>query len=56
MAIEVTVRDTESGETETKTIENDYIVVTAGNRHLVHVTEHAGGTTLLSIATLRGDE
>lgn len=30
MAIEVTVRDTETGESETQTIENDVVVVTAG--------------------------
>lgn len=30
MSIEVTVRDTESGESSTATIENDYVIVTAG--------------------------
>lgn len=30
MAIEVTVRDTESGESQTKRIDNDYVLVTAG--------------------------
>lgn len=35
MAIEVTVRDTETGETRTKTITDDFIVVCAG-RHYVH--------------------
>lgn len=32
--IEITVRDTESGETTTETIEDDYVIVTAG-RHYV---------------------
>lgn len=31
MSIEVTVRDTESGESQTATIANDYILVTAGS-------------------------
>jgi hypothetical protein len=30
MSIQVTVTDTESGDTETQTIENDYVLVTAG--------------------------
>lgn len=40
MSIRVTVEDTESGETETKTIENDVIVVTAGTCYVDHVADY----------------
>lgn len=34
--IEITVRDTETGETQTETIENDYVVITDGNRYVAN--------------------
>ncbi len=35
VATEITVRDTETGETQTRTIENDHILICAGS-HYVH--------------------
>ena len=50
MSIEVTVRDTETGETETATIENDVIVITAGTCHVAHVNDYpAKGTQVYTI-------
>lgn len=50
MAIEVTVRDTESGETETATIENDYIVITAGTCWISSTQDYpTKGTRVLTI-------
>lgn len=36
MSIEITVRDTETGETQTKTITDDYVVICAGRRYVHH--------------------
>lgn len=50
MSIEVTCRDTESGESETQTIENDYIVVTAGTFYVDGIQSYPGtGTVVLTI-------
>ena len=50
MSIEVTVRDTESGESETATIENDYIVVCAGTCYVHGWQDYpAKGTRVLTI-------
>ena len=48
MAIEVTVRDTESGDTETQTIENDYVIVMAGTCTAA-VQTYGNGTHVLTI-------
>ena len=50
MSIEVTVRDTETGDSETQTIENDVIVVTAGTCHIAHVQDYpAKGTQVITV-------
>ena len=36
MAKEITVRDTETGETHTQTIDDDYLLITAGRHYLAH--------------------
>lgn len=47
--IEVTVRDTETGDSETQTIDNDYVLVTAGTCHVAHTQASIGGTHVLAI-------
>lgn len=50
MAIRVTVLDTETGDTETREIENDVIVVTAGTCHIDHVADYpTKGTQVYTI-------
>lgn len=49
MAIEVTVRDTESGDSETQTITNDYVIVCAGSCYVHYTQAHANGTHVLTI-------
>jgi hypothetical protein len=50
MSIEVTVRDTESGESETATIENDYIIVCAGSCYVANSQDYPiKGTHVLTI-------
>lgn len=50
MAIQVTVLDTESGDTETAQIENDYIIVTAGTCEVAHVNTYpTKGTHVLTV-------
>ena len=50
MGIQVTVLDTESGESETATIENDVIVITAGTCYVDHVADYpAKGTQVYTI-------
>ena len=52
MAIRVTVTDTESGESETQTIENDVIVVTAGTCYVDRVADYS--TTGTQVYTIKG--
>ena len=40
MSIEVTVRDTETGESQTAVIENDVIVITAGTCYIDGVQDY----------------
>ena len=50
MSIEVTVRDTETGTSETQTIENDVIVITSGTCHIASVQDYpAKGTQIYTI-------
>lgn len=50
MAIEVTVRDTETGETDTATIEDDYILITAGECWLDGIQDYpVKGTRVLTV-------
>lgn len=54
--IRVTVEDLESGESQSKEIENDYILVCAGNYYLAHANEYPrSGTVQLTIKKDRKD-
>lgn len=49
-AVKVTVTDPESGEVlGEKVIENDYIVVVAGNRYIEHVNAYGNGTHVVTV-------
>lgn len=48
--IKVTIADPETGEVlGEKTVENDYVLVVAGNTYLAHTNAHANGTHVLTI-------
>lgn len=49
MAIEITVRDTETGDTETKTITDDYVIITAGRHYVAHRQAYRSGTHQLTV-------
>lgn len=50
MSIEVTVRDIESGETETATITDDYILIVAGSCWLDGIQDYpTKGTRVLTV-------
>lgn len=49
MSIEVTIRDTETGESQTGTIVDDYIVIVAGTCHVATTQMYANGTHVLTI-------
>lgn len=50
MSIEVTVRDTETGESETATIENDYVIITAGSCWVDGIQDYpTRGTRVLTV-------
>jgi len=47
--IRVTVEDLETGETASRVIENDYVLVTAGTCHLSSYQMHQSGTHTLYV-------
>lgn len=48
--IKVTVSDPTTGEVlGEQIVENDYVVICAGDRYLAHTTAHANGTHVLTI-------
>lgn len=49
MAIEITTRDTETGETKNYTITDNYIVVCAGRHYLAGTNRYPTGTTQITI-------
>lgn len=49
MSIEVTVRDTETGEADTAVIKDDYILVTAGSCYRAGVQASANGTHVITV-------
>jgi len=55
MVIRVTVEDVDTGETETREIENDYILVCAGNRRY-SVQAHGNGTHVITIKRKDSDQ
>jgi hypothetical protein len=54
--VEITVRDTETGETETKTITDDFVLICAG-RHYLHHQQHfqKSGTHQLTVKVSRSE-
>ena len=52
---EVTCRDVETGETESAVIENDYIVITDGNRYVDGIVAYPkSGTVVVTIKRRAG--
>lgn len=49
MSIEITVRDTETGSTDTRTIDDDYLIITAGRYYLSGIQRYANGTAVLTV-------
>lgn len=47
--IRVTVTDLENGETASREIDNDYVLVTAGKHYLDGIVRHANGTVVLTV-------
>jgi hypothetical protein len=47
--IEVTVRDPETGDSETATITDDYVITTAGSCYVAHTAAHADGTHVITV-------
>lgn len=53
-AIRVTVSDPKTGEVlGERTIQNDYILICAGNRYLDGQVHHANGTVVLTLKTIK---
>lgn len=49
-AVKVTITDPETGEQlADQVIENDYVIITAGDRYVAHTNAHANGTHVLTI-------
>lgn len=49
-AIKVTVSDPDTGEELAQQIlDDDYVLICAGNRYLHHVNAHANGTVVLTV-------
>lgn len=49
-AIKVTVSDPESGEVlGEQTIQDDYVIITAGSCYVAHTNAHANGTHVLTL-------
>lgn len=52
-AIKVTVTDPDTGEVlGERLLDNDYMVICAGNRYLTHTNAHANGTHVLTVKAL----
>jgi len=49
MSIEVTVHDTETGRSDTTTLENNYLLVTEGTCEMTHLQAYANGTHVITI-------
>lgn len=47
--IRVTVEDLETGETASREVDDDYVLVTAGRHYLDGIVRHANGTTVLTV-------
>ena len=54
--IKVTVTDPDSGEVlGEQLLDNDYLVICAGNRYLAHADAHANGTHVVTIKRDSGE-
>ena len=49
--VRVTATDLETGESEAVVIDNDYVLICAGDRYQSGVQRHANGTTVLTVKT-----
>ena len=49
MPTEITCRDTENGDTESQTIENDWLIVCDGDYYLHYVSAYANGTAVITV-------
>lgn len=49
MSIEVTVRDTETGDIEVQVIVDDYAIVSAGECYVSNIQTYANGTHVLTV-------
>lgn len=47
--IEVTVKDLKTGQSESATIRNDYVIVTGGRCEVTHVQRSGNGTHVLTV-------
>ena len=47
--VRVTATDLETGESESVVIDNDYVLICAGDRYQSGVQRHANGTTVLTV-------
>jgi hypothetical protein len=47
--VQVTVLDTETGDTETQVISDDYVITCAGSAHVDSVQAYANGTHVLTV-------
>lgn len=48
--IKVTISDPESGEVlAEQVVDNDFVLICAGNRYLANTTTHANGTAVLTV-------
>ncbi len=53
--LQITVVDTETGETETKQLpDNEYVLICTGDCHLAHTNAFANGTHVLTIKGRKG--
>jgi hypothetical protein len=51
----VTVKDLETGETDSRVIWNDYVVVAVGDHYMDNTQIHSNGTVVVTIKRNRGD-
>jgi hypothetical protein len=47
--IQVTVLDLETGDAEDKTLDNDWLLITAGNRYMAGVQTYKNGTAVITV-------
>lgn len=55
VTVKVTVEDPETGETISRTITDDYVLITAGSAYLDSTQWHANGTRVLTVKGATGE-